>query len=343
MLMLDPGPVSPGSECQTPPDEVGIDWLSVTFGGETESAVRAWLKQHHDDDAGMPCKGREGFKRAEQWATGAQLLSGHRSERGWLLLSGAACRLLGGAAVHDLARVALMGGKCRRIDIRRDLRGEGLTLITDIRAACEAGFLHRVKRFKSFVEREANDGQLVGDGMYLGSSSSPRFVRVYDKGLEQKTSGPGEWLRFELQLRDEIAEAAAVEVFGSARECWHGAALNVIRGAVDFREGRSGDGVKWERWPRCAFWSRFTEGEGCRPMLAGEDVDAQRWCDWLRSSMGAFVLACDQAGLDIGEAAVAVLADVRITEGTIRNPVVPKLSAFLAELTGVSKSDTLGK
>ena len=80
-----------------------------------------------------------------------------------------------------------------------------------------------------------------------------------------------------------------------------------------------------------------------RPSLPAADADAQRWADWWRMASAALVLACEQSGVSIEEASRALLDDVRITEGTLRNPVVPKLAAFLADLTGVSKSDTLGK
>lgn len=348
MVLTDPGPVSPGSDYQMPPkegrecppDEVGVDWLSVTFGDDTESTVHEWLRRHHDEP-GMPSKPREGFRVARGWSTGVQLLSGHSSGRAWLSVPGSACRNLGSDAVHALGQVALMGGTCRRLDLRRDLRGRDLTLIGDLRTACNAGYLRLVKRAKSFDERDADGVTVLGDGMYLGSSSSLRFVRAYDKGLEQQTNPKGEWVRFELQLRDDLAHASAVKVFGAHPSVAQFIALDIIRGSVDFREGPRDDATNWRRYPRCPFWVRFTEGCGMRPSLPAADADAQRWADWWRMASAALVLACEQSGVPIKDAASALLADVRITEGTLRNPVVPKLAAFVADLTGVSKLSTV--
>lgn len=57
--------------------------------------------------------------------------------------------------------------------------------------------------------RQDNAGEQIGAGVYLGSPSSDRRLRVYDKGLESATDAPDRWTRFELQTRRDQAKAHA--------------------------------------------------------------------------------------------------------------------------------------
>lgn len=71
-----------------------------------------------------------------------------------------------------------------------------------------------------------------GETLYIGSTKSAVFIRVYDKGLEQKNEM--DWVRWELQLRDEKANAYADELIRS--ECVSTVAIGVISGMIRFIE-----------------------------------------------------------------------------------------------------------
>lgn len=49
----------------------------------------------------------------------------------------------------------------------------------------------------------------VGDTLYLGSRQSQQFGRMYDKGLQQKTTTPGKWFRYEVEYKAEAARQIA--------------------------------------------------------------------------------------------------------------------------------------
>lgn len=53
------------------------------------------------------------------------------------------------------------------------------------------------------LKKVARSRQNTGHTIYVGSSSSDRMVRIYDKGAESETGA--DWLRFETQLRREAA------------------------------------------------------------------------------------------------------------------------------------------
>lgn len=72
----------------------------------------------------------------------------------------------------------------------------------------------------------SEDGKREGTTtVYLGSNSSQRMVRVYDK------RGP---VRLELQLRDDRAYAVALDIFSRPYEDWEMTAKGHLRQYVDF-------------------------------------------------------------------------------------------------------------
>lgn len=55
-----------------------------------------------------------------------------------------------------------------------------------------------------------------GSTLYVGSRSSMRFGRVYDKGIEQASEKKGKLYRWELEIKDVLADQAVAMLVGSA-------------------------------------------------------------------------------------------------------------------------------
>jgi len=55
-----------------------------------------------------------------------------------------------------------------------------------------------------------------GSTLYVGSRSSMRFGRIYDKGREQGTEEKGKQYRWELEIKDVLADQAVAMLVGSA-------------------------------------------------------------------------------------------------------------------------------
>lgn len=55
-----------------------------------------------------------------------------------------------------------------------------------------------------------------GSTVYFGSRASERFGRVYDKGRETRTLPAGRWWRWELEVKDNSAKAAAANLVSNA-------------------------------------------------------------------------------------------------------------------------------
>lgn len=344
----DPRPVSRGSEHVKPlsragnadfigrektehlPDEIGLDWVSITGYGAGWARSVAKRLDEWEGERGRPARGFQGYAAALSWPSGAMVLDGHLSGRPWLLMNGSACRNLGAMGVHAVCQVAMIGGECKRIDIRRDLHGRGIRLIHDMIGACEARQLCLVKSWKVFPERDAATGALLGLGVYLGSTASMRFVRVYDKGLETGEKPEGCWVRYEAQLRDDYANEAAVEIFSAEFDGWAVAAFKRAVGVVDFRVGRV-PGRSLEEFERPRWWVEFLGGaEAVRARMEPMDVDVDRWVEAVRHQYGAVIVqAAREAGVDLAKAAELIIGGAVVTRGTLGNPIVPKLAAKL--------------
>lgn len=248
----------------------------------------------------------------------------HASEslRAWLIVQGSACSQLGFSGVHTIAHQALLGGTCKRIDIRRDLCGEGLSLVEDVISACEDGYLRHARQFQTFPIKSA-EGKLIGNGCYLGSGKSERFVRCYDKGLEQGTHPAGSWHRYEVELKADHAHLAACCIFGNSSV--HLAlenALRILLGVADFRIGPRGQG-NLDRMPRPPFWERFVgDLEPVRPALPKRDPNVARYAQHLAVQLSAAFGAARQLGISVHRVMDAIGVHYEVTPSTLENPLV---------------------
>jgi DNA relaxase NicK len=59
---------------------------------------------------------------------------------------------------------------------------------------------------------------LTGDSLYIGQRSSDRYMRCYDKGLEQKIAERGKLLRYEVEFKRRVAKAVASSMIQTESE-----------------------------------------------------------------------------------------------------------------------------
>lgn len=114
-----------------------------------------------------------------------------------------------------------------------------------------------------------------GETLYIGSAESDSFIRVYDKGLEQKNEM--DWVRWELQLRHEKANSYADELTRS--QCVSTVAIGVISGLIRFVEL---DNSNRSRCSTLAKWADFVAGAKAVSLSLPKNapsVDAKQ--DWI--------------------------------------------------------------
>lgn len=84
------------------------------------------------------------------------------------------------------------------------------------------------------AETRARDWNLIqgrkGTTLYVGSRTSEKFLRIYDKAAEQGTDGP--WYRIELECKGDFARGIAQHVDANGYD-YYG---DIIKGFCDFPE-----------------------------------------------------------------------------------------------------------
>jgi len=93
-----------------------------------------------------------------------------------------------------------------RIDFAIDIKDEPCR-ITRLLASWRAGIMKTTAESVQRVGRTGKNGKDMGQTVYIGSRSSERMVRVYDKGAQQAVEG--QWTRIEIELKGNWAMATA--------------------------------------------------------------------------------------------------------------------------------------
>jgi hypothetical protein len=256
---------------------------------------------------------------------------GGRDDLCWFDVPGGACRILGQEALSVLAKRASMGAKCTRVDIRLDLFGDDLSIVRDAHDACESGQLRHVRRYQWFPIK-SSEGESLGEGLGLGSLSSPRYVRIYDKGLETGSLPRGRWVRIEAQLRDHAAHECFCALYcGHGTDDFQADLLARLFGVFDFREGPRD--IELSRLPRPAWWARLIGScDVVRPAAPIVPPDLERWLEAVRIQYGSVMReAARAAGVPLSVAADWILRPSRATAGTLDNPILGMLTAALVD------------
>lgn len=135
-----------------------------------------------------------------------------------------------------------------------------------------------------------HDMSTGGKTLYVGSRhGSRKLVRIYDKGVEQKTHGPGQLTRIEVQLREEYADAAFRYVRNG------GSLADVAVRCIDFRSPGRGPKCTWERldwWAEmltsCSFGFRF-------PLRLRAEQTLEAAVSWIEKQVAKSLAKCHAA------------------------------------------------
>lgn len=149
------------------------------------------------------------------------------------------------------------GLKVCRVDVAFDDRSGWLDLeVLRSELRCGRSVATRYRKF-SWTEGGSVGRGAERDGLtlVLGSRKSESFIRMYDKGLEQNVLSEGEWIRLELQTRDD----QALRIFDSIAES--GGYVGVaghVRSLLDFKAYEADDNK--HRVPSAGWWESFWDG-----------------------------------------------------------------------------------
>src|SRR5690349_18022953 len=206
----DPEPRRKGPSAALRPFACGIDWITCTAtnsgsGGELWALGDHLLRQ--DDavnDAPVPWQ----MKGYRGWHTTHTRLG---ARPGSILLS-----LSGQKSFNNWRDTIAAAENCSRLDCAVDVSCDSPipTIARDVYR--EMG--HRPLRSGRPSSSRLILGSDGGSTVYIGSRSSEYFGRVYDKGVEQKTHPPGQWWRWELEIKGESAMRVANQILTADAE-----------------------------------------------------------------------------------------------------------------------------
>jgi hypothetical protein len=173
-------------------------------------------------------KPRNGYNRGDMLRCGAVVLyhSKYRDMGYHAQFDGASLRELRMVGMTDtqiVRRLSSMAMKASRIDVAMDVFGSESLTVPAIANAVERGDIIAVTKKATYTHGVG--GSANGATLYLGSRTSERMLRVYDKAAEQGIDGM-RWLRLEFEIKEEQAHAvqrALVvnnEIAGIFRAIW---------------------------------------------------------------------------------------------------------------------------
>jgi DNA relaxase NicK len=183
-----------------------VDWLAVTFPASVNPNATLppnlcqspWLKQS---------RGAHGYRQRLTNEIGAAImLDGDTRQGVHLVMSGSALTLAREMGVTDRElcnHVVNNDGKVARLDVAINVYEGNLTPVQMARAY-EQGSVKTPARHGSLIQ----DIKTPGSDFRLGSRSSERYFRAYDKAAEQHVDHVA-WLRLELELKKLRARALA--------------------------------------------------------------------------------------------------------------------------------------
>lgn len=162
-----------------------------------------------------------------------------------------------------------------RLDVAIDCIGSGFTCSEIWGYLCRGSFASvssSIRQIEGLLSRKAGtspeDASLserfsksrsnTGHTIYVGSSSSDRMLRIYDKGAESETGA--DWLRFEIQLRRASANQFFIEAVRGGDFLNKSLAL-LNRQLVLFTDGQESKIVNrnYDRCERHPFWAALTD------------------------------------------------------------------------------------
>jgi len=309
-------------------DEIGLHWATITGPLQDQRAIRDLLLATFGETMKSGSGGAH-YAGSWLWPTGVTLSIEHSINRSFkVMVPGNACDLMGGPKLWAFLRQLFLGDrKCTRFDIYRDQRGQNIRLIDDAYQSCCSQELCHVRRYKQHDGRLSDTKTRIDHGLELGSRSSNRYVRIYDKGLESGCALHRQWVRFEVEFKDEPAHEAAQRVLSKhSYEAGMVEAAALLIGAVDFRITTGDAHIKRRKRP--TWWARYCgDLEASRPRVERRESDWRSKMKWFKNQVAPTVVACAiRARCTVGEMFEALAGDAQPSAAMLTSPITSDIA-----------------
>lgn len=194
-----------------------IDWLAVTVKvDDPQDAIRI---------IGLPPalftpmpRGKFGYGKSLRCDNITVYYSGHQQAMGCHIeMTGQGCRQYEGLQalpwLELFQKLLVVGASVTRLDLAIDTVDGSLPLDILYAAVHSQEVRTLFSEWKRITKGSfRSDDDNAGETLYLGSTRSSTFFRVYNKAQEARVEGS--WIRFELELREQRATQAAANLAG---------------------------------------------------------------------------------------------------------------------------------
>jgi len=290
----DPRNSQTGAEIPNEGEGAKIDWLSFTLppGPEGVEVTAFELAYGLAGKTEVPAleRGNYGYSQGLRLpGNGLVFYSPDRPDMGvHCSLSSGALGLVGQSPRGLIGKVLELGGRFTRVDVALDSH---TIEFSTVKEACERGdIVTRAEEITYGNTQKRVDGKWVYGGaiVRIGSRSSRKYVRCYDKAAEQKLTDGSIWTRLEVEFKAEFAQMVAVHIHNGSE------LRSAVCSALDFRD-RSADS-KVTRCPQLAWWAEWI-GDVERLSFAVEAVTKtiRRSYEWLVRQCAPTLAFLDEA------------------------------------------------
>jgi phage replication initiation protein len=206
----------------------------------------------------MTIKGAHGY-RDRLYFDGISIHYNGRDDMGvWCEMSGQGCRVFetyGHGDYMKLFEELLYHGRQEVHFTRIDIAFDDHDKILDMkRLFADTMAENFISRFGSYVYHGGSKGMSVEHGR----KGSRTMIRIYDKAAERGLDDGSHWIRVELQLRDERAEAFAQKIAANGSKAIGDVFLGVVYNYLRYVVPDESDSNR-RRWPTVDYWERFID------------------------------------------------------------------------------------
>jgi phage replication initiation protein len=294
--LFAPRSCNTGAQISQPSKSSRIDWLEFTVKGVSpEYAVAEYLALEINDFT-LADYGMQGYSDCYVYGFVKVLFSPEREERGTkIILSATALDEVGRDGLEIIKLVLRDGGTFARIDLALDDRSGLLDIDRIWQTELDGQTVCHFKEVSPIKKFNRHSRKLVANGVNFGSRCSSRFIRCYDKQLEQLNKNlpdPGQWVRIELQSNKRGAYVVAQTLAVHGLRC----IPSIVSGALDFRERSQDDNST--RCERLSWWDEYLGAIESIKTGAKKAVSTiEKKTEWLskqcRKTMGQVAVAFD--------------------------------------------------
>lgn len=282
--------------------ECGVDWITATVRNGTEQ--RALARLADDWLLDRSCEGYEvkGWRWNNYSGSTTDGISYGKRDDGWII------RLSGSMAVRHWLTVATWAHNISRFDIQTTiLDSEG----KDEHAARGFSLLALDHRIESgFTTSRYTESTPDGSTLYVGSRTSDRMLRLYDKSAESDGEYPKRCWRYEIEYKGPRALRVAERIRNDAHQ------VQAVFDALQTCYSDWGLGIPANRpaW----LW---------RDVGITHTSDDERRLDWLRRCIRPLVGRLTEAvGVDKVLSSLGVFDEVDELTGEIERVMMPVLA-----------------